>query len=46
MIWLPKGLKAGDLVREAAQVTGGKGGGRPQMAQGGGKDAAKLGEAA
>ncbi len=39
------GLKAGDWIREAAKVTGGGGGGRPQMAQAGGKDPAKLGEA-
>jgi alanyl-tRNA synthetase len=30
-------LRAGDLVRELAQVVGGKGGGRPDMAQAGGK---------
>ena len=37
-------LKAGDLMRQAA-AAGGKGGGRPDMAQGGGTDAAKLDEA-
>lgn len=42
---IAKGLKAGDWVREAAKVTGGGGGGRPQMAQAGGKDPAKLDEA-
>ncbi|MEZ6083740.1 MAG: DHHA1 domain-containing protein [Phycisphaerae bacterium] len=30
------GLKAGDLIREIAPHVGGKGGGRPDMAQGGG----------
>ncbi|MCC7147088.1 MAG: alanine--tRNA ligase [Phycisphaeraceae bacterium] len=40
-----KGLKAGDWVREVAAVTGGKGGGRPDMAQAGGKEVAKLAEA-
>jgi len=40
-----RGLKAGDLVRTAAQETGGGGGGKPQMAQGGGKDASKLDQA-
>jgi alanyl-tRNA synthetase len=40
-----KGLKAGTLVGEAAKVVGGKGGGRPTMAQAGGKDPAKLPEA-
>lgn len=37
--------KAGDLMRQAAAVVGGKGGGRPDMAQGGGTDASKLDEA-
>lgn len=40
-----RGLKAGDLVKEAAQVIGGSGGGRPTLAQAGGKDASKLNEA-
>ncbi|MFI8979889.1 alanine--tRNA ligase [Ectopseudomonas khazarica] len=38
-------LKAGDLMRQAAAAVGGKGGGRPDMAQGGGVDAGKLDEA-
>ena len=38
-------LKAGDLMKQAAAVVGGKGGGRPDMAQGGGTDAARLEEA-
>ncbi|MCQ4321043.1 alanine--tRNA ligase [Stutzerimonas stutzeri] len=38
-------LKAGDLMRQAAAVVGGKGGGRPDMAQGGGSDASRLDEA-
>ena len=42
---IAKGLKAGDWVREAAKATGGGGGGRPQMAQAGGKDPAKLPDA-
>ena len=42
---IAKGLKAGDWVKEAAKVTGGGGGGRPQMAQAGGKDPAKLPDA-
>ncbi len=33
-----KGVKAGDLIREIAPLVGGKGGGRPDMAQGGGND--------
>ncbi|WP_062389376.1 alanine--tRNA ligase [Pseudomonas abietaniphila] len=35
-------LKAGDLMKQAAAAVGGKGGGRPDMAQGGGVDAAGL----
>ena len=35
-------VKAGDLMREMAQRLGGKGGGRPDMAQGGGTDVAAL----
>ncbi len=35
-------LKAGDLVNYVAQQVGGKGGGRPDMAQAGGTDAAKM----
>ena len=35
-------LKAGDLMKQAAATVGGKGGGRPDMAQGGGVDAAAL----
>ena len=31
-------IKAGDLVKELAKVTGGNGGGRPDFAQAGGKD--------
>ncbi|MBK1717599.1 alanine--tRNA ligase [Thiocystis violacea] len=35
-------LKAGDLIREVAEKVGGKGGGRPDMAQAGGNDPAGL----
>jgi alanyl-tRNA synthetase len=35
-------LKAGDLVREISAVVGGKGGGRPDFAQGGGTDPSSL----
>jgi alanyl-tRNA synthetase len=35
-------LKAGELVNHVAQQVGGKGGGRPDMAQAGGTDASKL----
>ncbi|MEA2123456.1 MAG: alanyl-tRNA synthetase [Solirubrobacteraceae bacterium] len=40
-----RGIKAGDLVKTAAQVVGGGGGGRDTMAQAGGRDPAKLPEA-
>ncbi|HEV8153378.1 MAG TPA: alanine--tRNA ligase [Solirubrobacteraceae bacterium] len=40
-----RGLKAGTIVREAAQITGGGGGGRDTMAQAGGRDPEKLDEA-
>ena len=40
-----KGLKAGDIVKEVAAIVGGSGGGKPDLAQAGGKDAAKLPEA-
>jgi alanyl-tRNA synthetase len=39
------GIHAGKLVKEIAAVCGGGGGGRPDMAQAGGKDASKLDEA-
>jgi alanyl-tRNA synthetase len=42
---IARGLKAGDWVREAAKTAGGGGGGRPQLAQAGGKDPSKLEEA-
>ena len=35
---LTERFRAGDLVREVANVVGGKGGGRPDFAQGGGED--------
>ena len=37
-----KSLKAGDLVKEAAKVAGGSGGGRPHLATAGAKDTEKL----
>lgn len=38
-------IKAGDLMKHLAAQVGGKGGGRPDMAQGGGSDPSKLAEA-
>ena len=40
-----RGLRADEVVREAAKITGGGGGGRPQLAQAGGRDSARLDEA-
>ncbi|HSG25149.1 MAG TPA: alanine--tRNA ligase [Anaerolineales bacterium] len=40
-----KGLKAGDLIQVVSEVVGGSGGGRPNLAQAGGRDASKLEEA-
>lgn len=40
-----KGVHAGKIVKEVAAICGGSGGGRPDMAQAGGKDPAKLDEA-
>ncbi|MDP9005125.1 MAG: alanine--tRNA ligase, partial [Verrucomicrobiota bacterium] len=46
---VPKGLtsqfQANKLIQEVAPIVGGKGGGRPEGAQGAGKDAAKIGDA-
>ncbi|MCA9185423.1 MAG: alanine--tRNA ligase [Pirellulaceae bacterium] len=40
-----KGMSAGNWVREVAKVVGGSGGGKPDMAQAGGKDPSKISEA-
>jgi alanyl-tRNA synthetase len=40
-----RGLRAGDLVKVAAQALGGGGGGKDDLAQGGGTDITKVGEA-
>jgi len=40
-----RGLHAGHILKRVASAAGGGGGGRPEMAQGGGTDAAKLDEA-
>ncbi|MEG0823170.1 MAG: alanine--tRNA ligase [Erysipelotrichaceae bacterium] len=42
---LEAGIKCGELVKEAAQICEGNGGGRNDLAQAGGKNSAKIGEA-
>lgn len=42
---MKKGAHAGNLIKAVASVVGGGGGGRPNMAQAGGKDAAKIDDA-
>jgi alanyl-tRNA synthetase len=37
-----RGLKAGDLIKRVATLAGGTGGGRPHLAQAGGKDPARI----
>jgi alanyl-tRNA synthetase len=38
-------IQAGRIIQSIAPLVGGKGGGKPDMARGGGKDAAKIPEA-
>jgi len=40
-----RGVHAGNVIREAAALVGGAGGGRPTMARAGGKDGERLGDA-
>lgn len=40
--WIKKGIKAGDLVKHAATLSNGGGGGRPDFAQAGGKDTSRI----
>ena len=42
---ISKGAHAGNIIREVAKITGGGGGGKPDSAQAGGKDASKIKEA-
>jgi len=42
---LAKRIHAGKLMQEVAPIVGGKGGGRPDLAQGGGPDASRIDEA-
>ena len=39
------GVHCGNIIKETTAICGGRGGGKPDMAQGGGKDASKLDEA-
>ena len=39
------GIKAGDVIKNVTKICGGSGGGKPDSAMGGGKDAGKLEEA-
>ena len=41
---LSKGVHAGDMIRQLAPIIGGGGGGRPDLAQAGGKDPSKIPE--
>ena len=43
--YIDQGYHAGKLLKEVAAICGGGGGGRPDMAQAGGKNPAKLNEA-
>ncbi|MBV9241397.1 MAG: hypothetical protein JO314_05245, partial [Acidobacteria bacterium] len=38
-------VRAGDVIREIAPIVGGKGGGKPDMAEGGGSEPEKLDDA-
>ncbi len=40
-----KGIHAGRIIGQVAKITGGGGGGRPDMAQAGGKDSSRINEA-
>jgi alanyl-tRNA synthetase len=43
--WIKQGFHAGNLIKQIAAICGGSGGGRPDLAQAGGKDPSKLSDA-
>ena len=49
MCWPPsttaRGIKAGDLVKNVCAICGGKGGGKPDSAMGGGTEVSKVDDA-
>ena len=45
MVLKRQAIKAGNWIKEIAPILGGGGGGRPDFAQAGGKDASKIAEA-
>jgi alanyl-tRNA synthetase len=42
---MTKGIHSGNIIKEVAKIAGGGGGGRPDMAQAGGKDISKINQA-
>ena len=42
---IARGIKAGDIIRSIAPIVGGKGGGKPDSAMGGGTDVLKVDDA-
>ncbi len=42
---MKRGLHAGNIVKQLSEIVGGGGGGRPTLAQAGGRDSEKLPEA-
>ncbi|MCL2589093.1 MAG: DHHA1 domain-containing protein, partial [Oscillospiraceae bacterium] len=42
---IAEGIKAGDIIKHVTSISGGSGGGRPDVAMGGGKDANRIDEA-
>ena len=42
---MARGVRAGDIIKNITAIAGGKGGGKPDSAMGGGNDLSKLNEA-